>query len=63
MEKYKINPFDIMNEQFSTLQERFKSASDPREKSILQKRICNLQRVMVFLAANQPHEITSGEYA
>ena len=45
----KINPFDLVYEQYRRLKEKFSSTGDPLEKRILCKRLINLLAVMEFL--------------
>jgi len=45
----RINPFDVVNEQFHNLREKFKSSRDAEEKKVLLRRLINLVGVMEFL--------------
>jgi len=45
----KINPLEIVQEQYQRLKEKFRSTNDVREKEVLFKRLINLAGVMQFL--------------
>jgi len=45
----KINPLEVVQEQYQHLKEKLRSTHDPREKNILFKRLINLVGVMQFL--------------
>ncbi len=45
----KINPLDLVNEQYQNLKEKFKSARDHKEKKVIFRRLVNLLGVMQFL--------------
>ena len=45
----KINPLEVVQEQYQRLKEKLLSTSDVREKSLLFKRLDNLSNVMQFL--------------
>ncbi len=45
----KINPLDLVHEQFQNLKEKFKSTPDAGEKKVLFRRLINLLGVMQFL--------------
>lgn len=45
----KMNPFDLVNEQYQLLKEKLRSTRDPQEKNVLFKRLANLLAVMEFL--------------
>jgi hypothetical protein len=48
-----IDPFDLINDQFSNLQAKLMSTLNPIEKSILCKRLRNLQNVKQFLVSTR----------
>ena len=45
----KINPLEIVQEQYQRLKEKLRSTHDVREKNVLFKRLINLAGVMQFL--------------
>jgi hypothetical protein len=45
----KINPLEVVQEQYQRLKEKLLSTSDVREKNLLFKRLNNLSDVMQFL--------------
>jgi len=45
----KINPLEVVQEQYNNLKEKLKSTHDIREKNVLFKRLINLVGVMEFL--------------
>ncbi len=45
----KINPLEIVQDQYQQLKEKLKSAPDIREKNLLFRRLVNLVGVMQFL--------------
>ena len=45
----KINPLEVVQEQYKNLREKLKSTHDIREKNVLFKRLINLVGVMEFL--------------
>jgi len=45
----KINPLEVVQEQYQHLKEKLKSTCDIREKNILFRRLVNLVGVMQFL--------------
>jgi hypothetical protein len=45
----KINPLEVVQEQYQRLKEKFRSTHDVREKNVLFKRLINLAGVMQFL--------------
>jgi hypothetical protein len=45
----KINPLDVVQEQYQRLKEKLRSTHDAREKNVLFKRLINLAGVMQFL--------------
>jgi len=45
----KINPLEVVQEQYQRLKEKFRSTKDVREKKVLLKRLVNLAGVMQFL--------------
>ena len=45
----KINPLEVVQEQYQRLKEKLLSTSDVREKNLLFKRLNNLSNVMQFL--------------
>jgi len=45
----KINPLELVQEQYQLLKERFRQAADINEKKILIRRLINLQGVKQFL--------------
>lgn len=51
MKRPRVNPIQIVNEHFSTLQERLRATADSTERNILRKRLRNLQSVRQFLAS------------
>ena len=60
MKKRQIHPLEIVSDQIVKLQERLESSADPREKSVLVKRLDNLKKVLEFLALNKPESTTAG---
>lgn len=56
MKRNRINPVDVINEQFKALHERFTAAADPNERRILHKRLKNLENVMRFVTSNSLHK-------
>jgi hypothetical protein len=49
----KINPLEVVQEQYQILKKKLKSTRDVREKNILFKRLINLAGVMQFLISNK----------
>jgi hypothetical protein len=47
--KKKINPLEVVQEQYQNLKGKLRSTHDVREKNILFKRLINLAGVMQFL--------------
>ena len=45
----KINPLEVVQEQYQILKKKLKSTRDVREKNILFRRLINLAGVMQFL--------------
>lgn len=45
----KINPLEVVQEQYRYLKEKLRSTQDVREKNVLIKRLINLAGVMHFL--------------
>ena len=45
----KLNPFNLVYEQYQMLDRKLKLTGDPHEKNILFKRLINLLAVMEFL--------------
>ena len=45
----KINPLEIVQEQYQRLMDKLRSTHDDREKKVLFKRLINLAGVMQFL--------------
>jgi hypothetical protein len=45
----KINPFDLVSEQYQNLKEKLMSARDDKEKKVIFRRLINLLGVMQFL--------------
>ncbi len=45
----KINPLEVVQEQYHYLREKLKSTQDVRERNVLFKRLINLVGVMQFL--------------
>ncbi len=45
----KINPLEVVQEQYHYLMEKLRSTQDVREKKVLLKRLINLVGVMQFL--------------
>jgi hypothetical protein len=45
----KINPLEVVQEQYQRLKEKLRSTHDVREKNVLFKRLINLAGVMQFL--------------
>jgi len=45
----KINPLEVVQEQYQHLREKLKSTQDVRERNVLFKRLINLVGVMQFL--------------
>jgi hypothetical protein len=45
----KINPLEVVQEQYQRLKEKLRSTHDAREKKVLFKRLINLAGVMQFL--------------
>jgi len=45
----KINPLEVVQEQYQYLREKLKSTQDVRERNVLFKRLINLVGVMQFL--------------
>ena len=45
----KLNPFDLVYEQYQRLKIKLRSTNDPEEKNVLFKRLVNLLAVMEFL--------------
>lgn len=45
----KINPIDVVQDQYQQLKEKLKSTCDVREKNILFRRLLNLTGVLEFL--------------
>jgi len=45
----KMNPFDLVTDQYQQLKEKLSSTGDPQEKNVLFKRLANLLAVMEFL--------------
>ena len=45
----KINPLEVVQEQYKNIKEKLKSTHDIREKKVLFKRLINLVGVMEFL--------------
>jgi len=45
----KINPLEVVQEQYQYLKEKLKSTHDIRKKNVLFKRLVNLLGVMQFL--------------
>jgi hypothetical protein len=45
----KINPLEVVQEQYKDLKEKLKSTHDIREKNVLFRRLINLVGVMEFL--------------
>ena len=45
----KINPLEVVQEQYKDLKEKLKSTHDIREKNVLFNRLINLAGVMQFL--------------
>ena len=45
----KINPLEVVQEQYKNLKEKLKSTHDIREKNVLFQRLINLAGVMQFL--------------
>jgi hypothetical protein len=45
----KVNPLDLVSEQYQNLKKRLGSARDDREKKIIFRRLINLLGVMQFL--------------
>jgi hypothetical protein len=45
----KINPLEVVQEQYQHLKEKLRSTHDIREKKVLFKRLINLAGVMQFL--------------
>jgi hypothetical protein len=45
----KINPLEVVQEQYQRLKEKFRSTHDVQEKKVLFKRLINLAGVMQFL--------------
>jgi len=45
----KINPLEVVQEQYHYLREKLKSTQDARERNVLFKRLINLVGVMQFL--------------
>lgn len=45
----KINPLEVVQEQYQYLKDKLRSTQDVREKNVLFKRLINLAGVMQFL--------------
>jgi hypothetical protein len=45
----KINPLDLLNDQYQNLKEKLRSARDDKEKKVIFRRLVNLLGVMQFL--------------
>ena len=45
----KVNPFDLVYEQYQLLKEKLSATRDIQEKNVLFKRLANLLAVMEFL--------------
>jgi hypothetical protein len=45
----KINPLDLVQEQYQSLKEKLRSARDVHEKQVIFRRLVNLLGVMQFL--------------
>ncbi len=53
----KVNPLDLVHEQYQLLKEKLRSARDDREKNVIFRRLVNLLGVMQFLISiNNPHK-------
>jgi hypothetical protein len=51
----KINPLEVVQEQYQYLKEKLRSTHDVREKNVLFKRLINLAGVMQFLISINKH--------
>jgi len=51
----KINPLEVVQEQYRYLKEKLRSTHDLREKNVLFKRLINLAGVMQFLISINKH--------
>jgi len=45
----KINPFNLINQQYKILKYKLSSTVDPQKRKVLTKRLVNLLTVMEFL--------------
>lgn len=57
MNKKKINPTEVVQEQYQRLKERLESTCDIREKNILFRRLANLLTVMQFLISRHKNHL------
>ena len=51
----KINPLEVVQEQYQYLKEKLRSTHDLREKNVLFKRLINFAGVMQFLISINKH--------
>ncbi len=54
--KKKINPIEVVQEQYQQLKEKLKSTRDVQEKNILFRRLANLLGVMQFLISSHKNQ-------
>jgi hypothetical protein len=57
MSKKKINPIEVVQEQYQRLKEKLESTRDIKEKNILFRRLANLLAVMQFLLSTHKNHL------
>ncbi len=63
MKNNSINPVVMLHDYFNELYEKYTTTTDPQQKSVLNKKLINLNSVLQFLASTQNYSTDMGDYA